>query len=69
MFRQGVVANIFNPTTPESGAGIYISMSSRQAWCTELVPRQPELHGEILSRILRENMYSVSNAREQTQMF
>jgi hypothetical protein len=43
-----VVAHAFNPSTWEAEAGEFLS--SRPAWSTELVPGQPGLHRETLSR-------------------
>jgi hypothetical protein len=43
-----VVAHAFNPSTWEAEAGRFLS--SRPAWSTKLVPGQPGLHRETLSR-------------------
>jgi hypothetical protein len=43
-----VVAHAFNPSTWEAEAGGFLSL--RPAWSTELVPGQPGLHRETLSR-------------------
>jgi hypothetical protein len=43
-----VVAHAFNPSTREAETGGFLS--SRPAWSTELVPGQPGLHRETLSR-------------------
>ena len=45
--NQAVMAHTFNPSTWEAKAGI--SLSSRPAWSTEIVLRQPELHRGTLS--------------------
>jgi hypothetical protein len=45
---RAVVAHTFNPSTWEAEAGRFLS--SRPAWSTKLVPGQPGLHREILSR-------------------
>jgi hypothetical protein len=45
---RAVVAHTFNPSTREAEAGGFLS--SRPAWSTELVPGQPELHRELLTR-------------------
>jgi hypothetical protein len=43
-----LVAHAFNPSTWEAEAGGFLSL--RPAWSTELVPGQPGLHRETLSR-------------------
>jgi hypothetical protein len=43
-----VVAHTFNPSTWEAETGGFLS--SRPAWSTEWVPRQPRLYRETLSR-------------------
>jgi hypothetical protein len=43
-----VVVHAFNPSTWEAEAGGFLN--SRTAWSTELVPGQPGLHRETLSR-------------------
>jgi hypothetical protein len=43
-----VVAHAFNPNTREAEAGGFLS--SRPAWSTELVPGQPGIYRETLSR-------------------
>ena len=43
-----MVAQAFNPSTWEAEAGKFLS--SRPAWSTESVPRQPGLRRETLSR-------------------
>ena len=48
LVRQAVVAHTFNPNTWEAEAGGFLS--SRPAWSTEWVPRQPGLHRETLSQ-------------------
>jgi hypothetical protein len=47
-FQPGMVAHAFNPSTWEAEAGKFLS--SRPAWSTDLVPGQPGLHRETLSR-------------------
>jgi hypothetical protein len=44
---RAMVAHAFNPSTWEAEAGRFLS--SRPAWSTEWVPRQPGLHRETLS--------------------
>ena len=46
--KPGVVAHAFNSSTWEAEAGRFLS--SRPAWSTKWVPRQPELHRETLSQ-------------------
>jgi hypothetical protein len=46
--QLGVVVHTFNPRTLEAEVGEFLS--SRPAWSTELVPGQPGLHRETLSR-------------------
>ena len=46
---RAVVAHAFNPSTREAEAGGFLS--SRSAWSTKLVPGQPELYRETLSRL------------------
>jgi hypothetical protein len=53
MFSPGVVAHAFNPSTWEAEAGGFLS--SRSAWSTELVPGQPGLYRETLSRKTHQN--------------
>jgi hypothetical protein len=43
-----VVVHAFNPSTREAKAGGFLS--SRPAWPTNLVPRQPGLYRETLSQ-------------------
>ena len=43
-----MVAHVFNPNTWEAEAGGFLSL--RPAWSTEIVPGQPRLHRETLSR-------------------
>jgi hypothetical protein len=43
-----MVAHAFNPSSWEAEAGQFLS--SRPAWSTELVPGQPGLYRETLSR-------------------
>jgi hypothetical protein len=43
-----MVAQAFNPSTPEAEAGGFLS--SRLAWSTKGVPEQPGLHRETLSQ-------------------
>lgn len=50
---HAVVAHAFNRRTQEAEAGG--SLSSRSAWSTESVPRQPELHRKILSWKTKQN--------------
>jgi hypothetical protein len=45
---QAVVAHAFNPSTWEAEAGGFLRL--RPVWSTELVPGQPGLHRETLSR-------------------
>jgi hypothetical protein len=42
------MAHAFNPSTQEAEAGRFLS--SRPAWSTQWVPRQPGLHRETLSQ-------------------
>ena len=48
LFRPGLLAHTFNPSTWEAEAGGF--PSSKPAWSTEWVPGQPGLHRETLSR-------------------
>ena len=48
LLSQAGVANAFNPNTWEAEADG--SLSSRPAWSTMAVPRQPRLHRETLSQ-------------------
>jgi hypothetical protein len=48
IFRWAVVAHTFNPGSWEAETGRFLS--SRPAWSTELVPGQPRVHRETLSR-------------------
>jgi hypothetical protein len=55
-----VVAHAFNPSTQEAEAGR--SMSLRPAWSTELVPGQPGLHRETLSKTAKRKRMSSSKS-------
>jgi hypothetical protein len=48
-----MVANAFNPSIWEAEAGGFLS--SRPDWSTELVPGQPGLYKETLSRKTKQN--------------
>jgi hypothetical protein len=48
MWKLGVVAHTFNPSTWEAEAGGFLSL--RPAWSTEWDPEQPGLHRETLSQ-------------------
>ena len=48
-----LVVHAFNSSTQETEAGRFLS--SRPAWSTEWVPRQPGLHRETLSQKTKQN--------------
>ena len=50
MLSQAVVTHDFNQLEYSRGRDRWISVSSRPAWSTELIPLQPRLHKEILSQ-------------------
>jgi hypothetical protein len=54
-----VVAKAFNPSTWEAEAGRFLS--SRPAWSTEWVPRQPGIHRETLSQKTKTKPLNIIN--------
>jgi hypothetical protein len=48
LYKPGVVAHAFNPSTWEAEAGRFLSL--RPDWSTKWVPGRPGLHRETLSR-------------------
>jgi hypothetical protein len=60
-----MVAHAFNPSTREAEAGGFLS--SRPAWSTELVPGQPGLHRETLSRKTKQNKNNYNNDKQNSK--
>ena len=54
-----MVTHVFNPSTQEAEAGRFLS--SRPAWSTKLVPGQPGLYKETLSRKTKTNKKKIHN--------
>jgi hypothetical protein len=58
---RAVVVHAFDPSTWVAEAGGFLS--SRPAWSTELVPGQPGLHRETLSRKTKRNEKKKKNQK------
>jgi hypothetical protein len=60
-----MVAHAFNPSTLEAEAGGFLS--SRPAWSTKWVPRQPGLYRETLSQKTKNKQKKFIGAGEMAQ--
>jgi hypothetical protein len=60
-----VVVHTFNPSTREAEAGGFLN--SRPAWSTKLVPGQPGLYRETLSRKKQKNKKTKKTKKQKTK--